>query len=381
VSAPTVVQSAASFIGATTPTSIAVSMGSPTTVGDTLLLSLQCFNSAGASAADLSVTDDGGNTYTTVDFQRVSGALAYAIYKCEDATSSATAITVTISDPTYWPFGMENATLIATELASAAGFYPTVDQYAAAYEPGAGGTTITFPSVTTASLDELVLAHALVLLSPASGSTPFTAGAGYAMSVQLEAASSGFANYYGACEYGSAPTPGTYTPSLTFSGGGTAWSGITLTLSLASTASGPPPSEGPLYVDLTESLGELQSWSSAQQSLLVPIAVIDGGTYTPYTPSGTPYEVVAYETVELEASNKYKLDPVITRGLLGTAAADHPIGSVFIDLSNPNTVFKTTIPNGTYAGQTLHFKFPSFNIWGSGLQDLSDCVDYTYTVI
>ena len=34
----------------------------------------------------------------------------------------------------------------------------------------------------------------------------------------------------------------------------------------------------------------------------------------------------------------------------------------------------------TLIGQTIHFKFQSFNIWGGGLQDLSTLSAYNYTI-
>ena len=51
-----------------------------------------------------------------------------------------------------------------------------------------------------------------------------------------------------------------------------------------------------------------------------------------------------------------------------------------MDLSNPKTVFRTTIPSGNILGNTLYFKFPTFNQYGSALEDLADCTPYTYVV-
>jgi len=96
-----------------------------------------------------------------------------------------------------------------------------------------------------------------------------------------------------------------------------------------------------------------------------------------------PYEIVSYGSVTLTAANKYNLTPTILRGQMGTVPADHPAGStpsVFVDLSSEVSIFKTTIPSGAIVGNTLHFKFPTFNQYNSGLQDLASCTDYTYVV-
>jgi hypothetical protein len=151
-----------------------------------------------------------------------------------------------------------------------------------------------------------------------------------------------------------------------------------------------PDGTNNLFVDLTESNGQLFSFTSAQQDQLVSIALLDGGGTSQgsgYTLT-IPYEIISYGVTALQTGNKYEATAPILRGQLGTAPADHPfnastlIGSIFVDLG-PNSItkiFKTRIPSGAIEGNTLHFKFPTFNQYGSGLQDLSDCTDYTYAV-
>lgn len=143
-----------------------------------------------------------------------------------------------------------------------------------------------------------------------------------------------------------------------------------------------PDTTDTLHVDLTESNGSLVSWTSAQQTQLNSIALLDnGGTGSAggYTLT-IPYEIVAYQGVTLSAAHKYALAPTILRAQLGTVPAVHVIGKTFVDLTNPNSVFKTSIPSGAIVGNTLHFKFPSFNLYGSAIQDLADCTAYSYAV-
>lgn len=141
-----------------------------------------------------------------------------------------------------------------------------------------------------------------------------------------------------------------------------------------------PDTTDTLSVDLTESSGTLQSWTSAQQTQLVPIALLDGGGTSEaggYTTT-VPYEIVAYKAVTLTATYKYNLTPSIFRGQLGSPTAAHSTGTVFVDLSDPNSIFKTQIPSGQILGNTLYFMFPTFNQFGQALQDLSACTAYTF---
>ena len=149
-----------------------------------------------------------------------------------------------------------------------------------------------------------------------------------------------------------------------------------------------PDNVDTLSVDLSESLGSLISFTSAQQNQLVPIALLDGGgtgSSGGYS-LDIPYEIISYGTTALVSGHTYNCSPPILRGQLATVPAAHPwnpstlVGSVFVDLSNPRSVFKATIPSGKILGNTLYFKFPTFNQFGSALQDLADCTPYTYAV-
>jgi hypothetical protein len=152
-----------------------------------------------------------------------------------------------------------------------------------------------------------------------------------------------------------------------------------------------PDTANTLAVDLTESEGELQSYTSAQQGQLIPIALVDNsgapgtGSSAGYTTT-VPYEIVAYQSVTLTSAYKYNCTEPILRGQLGTVPADHPSAgsppapSVFVDLSTSTSIFKYILPNSQVAGNVLYFIFPTFNQFGTGLQDDSDCTPYTYTI-
>ena len=145
-----------------------------------------------------------------------------------------------------------------------------------------------------------------------------------------------------------------------------------------------PDTTDPLFADLSESLGELQSWTAQQQTQRLPLALIDHGGSVP-GPGGTvlavPYEIVCYQTVSLTGPSAYTIAPTIFRAQAGTTHADHPAGSVFVDLSSTASIFKGVIPpSAAVTGSVLYFKFPTFNTLFSALQDASDCAAYSFTV-
>ncbi|MGA7512272.1 MAG: hypothetical protein WBW46_05225 [Candidatus Sulfotelmatobacter sp.] len=155
-----------------------------------------------------------------------------------------------------------------------------------------------------------------------------------------------------------------------------------------------PDSTHTLAVNLSESLGALESYTSAQQAQLVSIALLDNsgspgtGSAAGYTTT-VPYEIIAYLATSLSSAYHYNLTPSILRGQLGTVPADHPSSGVgsppgaspFVDLSDGGTtIFKYTIPNTQITGNVLYFKFQTFNQFLSGVQDISECTPYTYTL-
>jgi putative tail protein len=68
------------------------------------------------------------------------------------------------------------------------------------------------------------------------------------------------------------------------------------------------------------------------------------------------------------------------RGLYGTAPAAHTAGAAFGLIGMDPAVTRIDIP-AAYVGTTADFKFPSFNIFGTGLQSLASCTVYPYTIL
>jgi hypothetical protein len=121
---------------------------------------------------------------------------------------------------------------------------------------------------------------------------------------------------------------------------------------------------GTLAVNLAESNGSLAAASQTD------ITTLDNPCYV----GG---EIICFGSSTLTAANNYNLTG-LARGVYGSESAivDHPSGTAFARLDN---VFKYPFGQGVI-GQTLYFKFQSFNAWGGGVQSLADCAAYPYTV-
>ncbi len=117
-----------------------------------------------------------------------------------------------------------------------------------------------------------------------------------------------------------------------------------------------------LAVSLAESGGTLGGTSQAAAQAGATISLVDS-------------ELIAYETATLIAANAYNLTG-LARGLSGTQAAYHSTGAAFSRI-DPAVIQYNLPPN--LAGQTLYFKFQSFNAFGAGAEALSACAVYTYT--
>ena len=120
-----------------------------------------------------------------------------------------------------------------------------------------------------------------------------------------------------------------------------------------------------LSVDVGQSGAELDSTSDANAQLGAVNLVLLG--------SGSSGELVDFATATLTAADKYDLTRV-QRGLFSTAPKAWPVGAPFAVLQN---VLKLPLAP-QYVGQTLYFKFQSFNVYGGGVQDISTCAVFTY---
>ena len=88
-------------------------------------------------------------------------------------------------------------------------------------------------------------------------------------------------------------------------------------------------------------------------------------------------EFLSYQDTDLTSSYSYDLDK-LWRGLYGSTPGSHASASKFARLDE--NIFTYDLP-AEYIGKPLKFKFQSYNIWGQGYQNLSDCVEYDYTPI
>ncbi|WP_294538110.1 phage tail protein [uncultured Rhodoblastus sp.] len=124
-----------------------------------------------------------------------------------------------------------------------------------------------------------------------------------------------------------------------------------------------PDSFDTLAVDLTASGGALSSTSPASAAAGVTLCYVDG-------------EYSSYTTATLTAANKYSLTGLY-RGLAGSGASAHAAGATFCLLDS--AILKYDVA-ASQIGRTIYLKFQSFNIFGSGVQDLSTCAAYPYTI-
>ncbi len=116
-----------------------------------------------------------------------------------------------------------------------------------------------------------------------------------------------------------------------------------------------------LSVNLAESGATLSGASRASAQNGSTRSLVDG-------------ELLSYESATLTSANAYNLTG-LQRGLYGTACAAHAAGALFARLDDAIVAVNLT---ANYVGQTLYFKFQSFNVFGSGVQQLSTCAVTTY---
>ncbi|ACB96296.1 phage tail protein [Beijerinckia indica] len=122
-----------------------------------------------------------------------------------------------------------------------------------------------------------------------------------------------------------------------------------------------PDTTDTLGVTLVQGVGTLTSVTEAEAQNGATLCYLDG-------------ELFAYATATLTGPNAYALTTLV-RGLYGTDIAAHAAGVAFTRVDD--SLFKYTLPASSI-GQTISLKFQSFNIFGGGVQDLSECATYTY---
>ncbi|VTZ23248.1 conserved hypothetical protein [Methylocella tundrae] len=136
------------------------------------------------------------------------------------------------------------------------------------------------------------------------------------------------------------------------------------------TASAPAPTgsnpdvANAISVDLAGSGGALASGTAADARNGVTICIVD-------------HELFSYKTATLTGANTYALT-YLERGLYGSVASSHNVNAPFARLDD--SIFKYPLP-AAFVGMPVYLKFPSFNIFGASVQDLSTCAVYTYTPV
>lgn len=87
-------------------------------------------------------------------------------------------------------------------------------------------------------------------------------------------------------------------------------------------------------------------------------------------------EFLAYETAELKGVGRYTLGN-LTRGAYGSSIDQHNAGSQFVRIDE--ALFKYAVP-ANWVGRTVWVKLVSFNVFGSGVQELAEVPAYSYTI-
>jgi len=118
-----------------------------------------------------------------------------------------------------------------------------------------------------------------------------------------------------------------------------------------------------LSIDLTESGGALASGSQLDMTSLNTLCYCDG-------------ELISYQNATLVGPNQYQLNPIL-RGAYSSTISAHVTGAMFARLDN--AIFKYPFTSDRI-GSTIYLKFQSYNAFGGGVQDLSDCGAYPYTI-
>ncbi|EFM05444.1 phage tail protein [Neisseria meningitidis] len=87
-------------------------------------------------------------------------------------------------------------------------------------------------------------------------------------------------------------------------------------------------------------------------------------------------EFLAYGTAELKGVGRYTLGN-LTRGAYGSTIDAHAAGSQFARIDE--ALFKYAVP-ANWVGRTVWVKLVSFNVFGSGTQELAEVPAYSYTI-
>lgn len=111
------------------------------------------------------------------------------------------------------------------------------------------------------------------------------------------------------------------------------------------------------------SAGQMTGGTAQDSRDLLTLCYVDG-------------EFLAYETAELKGVGRYTLSN-LTRGAYGSTIDAHAAGSRFARIDE--AMFKYAVP-ANWVGRTVWVKLVSFNVFGSGVQELAEVPAYSYTI-
>lgn len=118
-----------------------------------------------------------------------------------------------------------------------------------------------------------------------------------------------------------------------------------------------------LSVDLSASGGVLQGGTQQNALDLLTRSMVGG-------------EFFAFANANLTGLNKYSLQYLV-RGAYGSDIVDHAAGEAFVRLDDG--LFAYSYPK-EWMGKTIWIKLVSLNVYGGGIQDLSEVPAYTYKI-
>lgn len=128
---------------------------------------------------------------------------------------------------------------------------------------------------------------------------------------------------------------------------------------------------GALSVRLAGRGGQLTSGSQLDAERLSTLCWVKG------TGSTDKAEYLAFEEAALTGANEYTLTGLV-RGGYSTDQGAKASGAKFVRVDD--TIGKSGPLQPNKVGETLYFKFASFNVYGGAPQGLDECDEYTYTI-
>jgi hypothetical protein len=182
-------------------------------------------------------------------------------------------------------------------------------------------------------------------------------GGGYEMWIAVAGPSG--SGVWGGCDIYISVNGGSYYERIGQVLGGARYG--TLTASLASGAD--PDTTHTLSVALNDTNRTLTASSTTEADNLVSLIYVDG-------------EIMSYRDATLTGPGAYNLG-YLRRGKYGSAIGAHLSGTRFVRLDS--NLIRVPFDAGGI-GQTVLFKFVSFNVFGGGIEDISTATAYSYTI-